>query len=60
LRKYRFPFLLQPFHLVQRLLRLGTKSVYVDTASLYAVLKKKEGGIGVAATPAMTSLQGTA
>ncbi|HEX8316699.1 MAG TPA: class I SAM-dependent methyltransferase [Flavisolibacter sp.] len=42
LKKYRFRFLLPFFHLATRLLRLQKKHFYVDTASLYVVLKKKK------------------
>jgi len=41
LKKYHFGFLLPFFHLVTRLLGLNGKNLYIDTASLYVVLKKK-------------------
>ena len=41
LKKYGFQSLLPAFHLVINLFRLKRKYFYVDTASLYVVLKKK-------------------
>jgi len=41
LKKYKFGFLIPLFNLTVKLLGLKNKDLYVDTASLYVVLKKK-------------------
>ncbi|RZK11205.1 MAG: class I SAM-dependent methyltransferase [Flavobacterium sp.] len=41
IRKYRFHFLLPFFYFFVKLFQLKTKHFYIDTASLYVVLKKK-------------------
>jgi 2-polyprenyl-3-methyl-5-hydroxy-6-metoxy-1,4-benzoquinol methylase len=41
LEKYKFGFLVPLFNFIANLLRLKNKDLYIDTASLYVVLKKK-------------------
>ena len=41
LKKYKFGFFIPLFNLTVRLLGLKNKDLYIDTASLYVVLKKK-------------------
>jgi 2-polyprenyl-3-methyl-5-hydroxy-6-metoxy-1,4-benzoquinol methylase len=41
LRKYNFKFILPLFYPIVKLLKLQQKSFYIDTASLYVILKKK-------------------
>ncbi|MGZ5222026.1 MAG: class I SAM-dependent methyltransferase, partial [Chitinophagaceae bacterium] len=41
LKKYKFGFLIPIFNLTVKLLGLTNKDLYIDTASLYLVLKKK-------------------
>jgi 2-polyprenyl-3-methyl-5-hydroxy-6-metoxy-1,4-benzoquinol methylase len=41
LKKYKFGFFVPLFNLIAKLFRLKNKFLYIDTASLYVVLKKK-------------------
>lgn len=41
LKKYKFGFLIPLFNFLVKLLALKNKNLYIDTASLYVVLKKK-------------------
>jgi 2-polyprenyl-3-methyl-5-hydroxy-6-metoxy-1,4-benzoquinol methylase len=47
IKKYRFQFLLPLFRIIIKALGLKKKYFYVDTASLYVVLKKKSGSSAV-------------
>jgi hypothetical protein len=51
LRRYRLHFVLPLFYLVVKLLGLKNKHFYTDTASVYAVLRKKETSAEAATRP---------